>query len=86
MPLVLRFFKLVSQLLIESFLLLDLCFKLSDLSTKIVNPIKRWQKRLFIIRIPDCQGVVSLATPSGGDPITLQIRQILPHCPAVIIP
>ena len=42
MSLVLRIFKLVSQLLIESFLSLDLSLKLGELSTEIINSIERW--------------------------------------------
>ena len=52
MSLVLRIFKLVSQLLIESFLSLDLSLQLSELSTEIINSIERWQKRLVIMRVP----------------------------------
>jgi hypothetical protein len=55
MPLMLRIFELVSQLLIESFLILDLSLQLSELSTEIINSIERWQKRLVIIRIPEYQ-------------------------------
>lgn len=53
MPLVLRIFELVSQLLIESFLSLDLSLQLGELSTEIINAIERRQERLVIIRIPD---------------------------------
>ena len=51
MSLVLRIFELVRELLIESFLSLDLSLQLSELSTEIINAIERWQERLVIIRI-----------------------------------
>ena len=52
MPLVLRIFKFVSKLLIDSFLSLDLSLQLSELSTEIINSIERRQERLVIIRVP----------------------------------
>lgn len=81
-PLMLRVFQLVCQLLIESFLPLDLCLQLGDLSAEIINSVEGWQKRLGISRVLDDQGVVSLGTTSGG--YGLQIGLILPHCPAII--
>ena len=70
MSLVLRIFQLVCQLLIESFLPLDLCLQqLSDLSAEIIYSIEGWQKRLCISRVLDDQGSVSLGTPSGGNSI-----------------
>jgi hypothetical protein len=63
MSLVLRIFQLVCQLLIESFLPLDLSLQLGDLSAEIINTVEGWQKRLGVL---DDQGSVSLGTPSGS--------------------
>jgi len=66
MSLVLRIFQLVCQLLIESFLPLDLCLQLGDLRAEIIYSIERWQKGLGVL---DDQGVVSMGTTSGGNGI-----------------
>lgn len=52
-PLVLRVFQFVCQLLIESFLPKDLCLQLGDLRAEIFYTVERGQKGLGISRVLD---------------------------------